>query len=101
MSNIKQIEAFIATCSKEELSQFWEIGKQRQRVLREQELAALVTHFTEDQLVTFDRGPSKGGVCTGTVVKVNPKKIKVRVDTLYNGGIWNVPKQLLAVANDV
>ncbi|MCK5375397.1 MAG: hypothetical protein KAJ40_08930 [Alphaproteobacteria bacterium] len=93
MSTITELAAFISTCTKDELGTLWTAGKQRDRVLRELELARL--DFFEGQQVTFDRGPARGGWCTGTVKKVNPKKIKVDVKTVRHGGIWNVPKQLL------
>lgn len=96
MSNITELAAFISTCSKEDLDILWARGKQRDRVLREQALSS-VPHFSEGQTVSFDRGVARGGWCTGIVKKVNPKKVKIVVKTVSHGGIWNVPKQLVAV----
>jgi len=89
-AQIRKLSEAIATCTtREDLDLAFKMIKTQSDCVSRQATMS----FVLGQKVKFDVGPRRGGVITGTVQKVNPKKIKVKTPT----GVWNVDASLLEI----
>ena len=89
-ADMQAVNAIINSCDQSGLDEIITMIKARRTMISHQTAIS----FHKGQTVTFDRGPKRGGMCSGKIQKINIKSVKVDV----GGAMWNVSPTLLTAA---
>ena len=86
MSSADIIEYVMSCTSEKELSSLNSLLFSRMKGLQATRDYAMVSTLRIGDQVSFDRGPRRGGICHGTVTKLGPKNVHIKV----HGISWRV-----------